>query len=86
MTYVETQTDAAFTLWLALRKRDVVEAERHTRLDAAELRMLKYTQQMKPKAVKQVKPRPKSPVRQMFTDRQIQIAMDVLARRESDTP
>ena len=86
--YVETQADAAFTLWLALRKPKTVEAERHNHLDVVEKRMLAYTRTMlpaKPRKPPVVKPFV-APVRQQFTDRQIEIAMKVLAGKESDTP
>lgn len=73
--YVETQSDAAFTLWLATVNKRTVAAERHVRLSKPERQVLAFHEA----AI----PAPPKPARQGFTDRQITIALAAMAAREN---
>lgn len=72
MTYVETASDAAFTIWLATRNPAAVAAEAHTHMSKPERQILRYVEQQLP---------PK-PVTQHFTNRQIEIALAAMASRK----
>ena len=79
MTYVETPSDAAFTLWLATRNARKVRAELHVRFTPVEKKILTFHK--KPAAPKPVKPKPVP--RQQFTRAQIDVALAALAAQKT---
>jgi hypothetical protein len=90
--YVESYADVAFTLWLALRDPRKVSKEAHVNLSVLERRLVAYSRLQNPVEPKRVG-RPKKTsvpgaqsviaVRQMFTNKQIEIALAVLASHEN---
>lgn len=94
MTYTELPSDAAFTLFLALLKPKQVLRESHSRLNTTERRMVAYSRRQNPVQAKRLPSVKKTSllgsqgvpaVRQMFSNKQIQIAMAVLAKQENQT-
>jgi hypothetical protein len=74
--YIERQSDAQFTLFLAGLDARTVLAERHVRLRSVEKKILKFHQAAKPKPVA-TGPR--------FTERQMEIAIAAMAKRSIKT-
>ena len=80
-TYVETPSDAAFTLWLATRNARKVAAELHVRFTPVERQILTFHKKPAMKKPKVVKPKPVP--RQQFTRAQIDVALAALAAQKT---
>ena len=78
--YVETPSDAAFTLWLATRNARKVRAELHVRFTPVEKKILLFHTKPVVKVPKPVKPKPVP--RQQFTRAQIDVALAALAAQK----
>lgn len=92
VTYVEFPSDAAFTLFLALLKPGKVSGESHVRLNTSEKRMVAYSRRQMSSNDKRLAKNKKTSApgsqsvrdtRQLFTNKQIEIAMAVLAEQEN---
>lgn len=78
MTYVETSSDAAFTIWLATRDPAKVAAEQHNHMTVTEKQILAHHVR-----ARSHKPLPK-PVRK-FTRQEIDNALAQMAARQEES-
>jgi hypothetical protein len=93
MSYVELPSDAAFTLFLAVLKPGKVSREAHVRLVPVERSMLAYSRAQNTVETKRLGVEKKtatrtaqsvSVVRQMFTNKQIELALVKVAEQKNE--